>query len=104
MLLFGIALSVRADDLDTIGVRLLRQFDPTLQGAGVKVAQVEAEENSMPPFAFEANPAKAGQPVSLFTWISALGSATTFTNAFGIESTHANTVAANYYGVTNGAA
>jgi hypothetical protein len=104
MLLLGIGLSLQAGDLDMIGVTLLRQFDPTLQGAGVRVAQVEGEENAIPPFAFEVNPAKVGQPTSLFTWISALGSVTTFTNIVGIESTHANTVAANYYGVTNGTA
>src|SRR5215831_6281186 len=104
MLLLGISLSLQADDLDTIGVRVLRQFDPALQGAGVKVAQVEANPFSNPIPPFEVNPARVGQPVSLFTWISALGSATAFTNSIGIESTHADDVAANYYGITNGAA
>ena len=36
------AVSVQAGDLDTIGVTVLRQVDPTLTGTGVRVAQPEA--------------------------------------------------------------
>ena len=32
---------MQAGDLDTIGVTVLRQVDPTLTGSGVKVAQPE---------------------------------------------------------------
>ena len=36
--------SLQAGDLDTIGVTVLRQVDPTLTGSGVKVAQPEASD------------------------------------------------------------
>lgn len=98
------AVSLQAGDLDTIGVTVLRQVDPTLTGSGVKVAQPEAPLSADSPPPFEINPAAAGQPTNLFTWISSLGSATVYTNSVGTESWHANVVAANFYGLTNGPA
>jgi hypothetical protein len=78
---------------DTIGISALRALDPTLTGSGVNVAQAEAGES-----AFEVNPAATGQPVSLFTYWSAAGSASAFPNSIGSESAHANTVGNLFYG------
>jgi hypothetical protein len=101
---FLITISSLAGDLDTIGVTLLRQFDPTLLGNGVTVAQVEAPADASVPARFEVNPAKANQPTGLFTWISDLGVSSEFPNTNGLESGHANLVGENFYGVTNGVA
>ncbi|HWD94351.1 MAG TPA: S8 family serine peptidase [Verrucomicrobiae bacterium] len=92
-------------DIDTMGGRLLHQVDPSLQGTGVPVAQAEADDaggvNE-----FEVDPASTlvNQPVSLFTWISASGTATTFPNSVGTNSGHASFVGGNFYGVSNGVA
>jgi hypothetical protein len=100
LLLFG-TMAAPAADLDTIGVTLLRQVDPTLTGSGVRVGQPEATSSGSD---FEVNPSAVGQPVGLFAWISSSGTATTFPNAVGTESGHANAVAANFYGTSAGAA
>jgi len=95
--------SLQAGDLDTIGVTVLRQVDPTLTGSGVKVAQPEYSNPGVGDF--EVNPNYIGQPTNLFTYISTNGAiATGFPNNVGIESGHADQVAKNFYGVTNGAA
>src|SRR4051812_45235740 len=85
--------------LDTIGVAGLRAVAPGLLGSGVPVAQVEAGDPS-----WEVNPAAVGQPISLFTWTSASGSASTFPNAVGFESGHADTVGSRFYGNPGGVA
>lgn len=95
-MLFSSMAMCRAGDLDTIGATLLWQVDTTLKGQVVPVAQSEAANTTD----FEVNPAAVGQPVSLFTWFSGLGSATTFPNSVGTESGHANVVGANFYGLT----
>jgi hypothetical protein len=96
-------LSLQANDLDTIGVTVLRQVDPTLTGSGVKVAHPEApypNDND-----YEVNPNYVGQPTNLFTYISTNGAVVTgFPNSAGIESGHADLVGANFYGVFRGAA
>ena len=93
------AVSLQAGDLDTIGVTVLRQVDPTLNGSGVKVAQPEYSNPGVGDF--EVNPASVGQPVNLFTYISTNGAvATGFTNGVGVESRHADEVGKNFYGVT----
>ena len=98
--------SLRAGDLDTIGVTVLRQVDPTLNGSGVKVAQPEA--TSAPTNSdYEVNPGNVyvGQPTNLFTYISTNGAiATGFPNSAGVESGHADEVAKNFYGIPFGAA
>ena len=93
--------SLLAGDLDTVGVTLLRQADPTLQGGGVRIAQPEgATAND-----FEVNPAAVGQPSSLFTYINNIGNtATNFPNSVGTESGHADNVANSLYGLTTGVA
>jgi hypothetical protein len=96
------AFSLQAGDLDTIGVTVLRQVDPTLTGSGVKVAQPEGSDPGASDF--EVNPATVGQPTSLFTYISSLGTATSYPNAVGTNASHAEAVGVNFYGIPGGAA
>jgi subtilase family protein len=98
------AVSLWAGDLDTIGVTVLRQVDPTLQGSGVRVAQPEASLTTNTPPTFEVNPASVGQPASLFTYITSSGTNNYFPNGLGGESSHADSVGANYYGIPSGVA
>ncbi|HEY5915519.1 MAG TPA: hypothetical protein VJA21_33460 [Verrucomicrobiae bacterium] len=91
----------RGGDLDTIGATLLWQVDPTLKAGSVRVAHVEG---TVAANAFEVNPAAVGQDVSLVTWVSSNGSAANFPNSVGLESWHANLVAANFYGLNTGPA
>jgi hypothetical protein len=95
--------SLQAGDLDTMGVTVLRQVDPTLNGSGVKVAQPEApypNDND-----FEVSPSFVGQPAGLFTYITTNGgSFSGFPNGGGVESSHADLVGANFYGVFLGVA
>ena len=91
--------AAHASNLDAIGVTALRELVPSLTGTGVLVAQPEAGSP-----AWEVNPATTGLPASLFTWLSSGGSASTFPNALGQESGHADEVAGNFYGVTLGVA
>jgi hypothetical protein len=100
--IFFIPAAAPAQNLDQIGVTLLREMTTNLNGSGIRVAQPEAniDGNTNHPSAFEVNPAAVGQPTNLFTYASALGTATGFTNAVGNESGHADGVAANFYGLT----
>ena len=91
--IFGV--SARAQNLDQIGVTLLRTQTTNLDGSGIRVAQPEA---SAP--AFEVNPASVGQPTNRFTYASAAGTATNYPNSVGSESGHADGVGANFYGMT----
>ena len=93
-----------ASDLDTIGVTLLRQIDPALTGSGVRLAQAEAPESTNTPSPFEVNPSTVGQPSSLFTYISASGTATTYPNSVGSQSAHAGSVGGHFYGTSGGVA
>lgn len=97
------ALNALGADIDGMGGTLLHQVDPTLQGNGVVVAQPEGEDNGVSG-EFEVNPSVVNQPVSLFTWLSSTGTATTFPNSVGSESGHADGVAANFYGTSTGVA
>jgi hypothetical protein len=95
-----ISLYVRASDLDTLGVTALRAIDPTLIGAGIYVNQSEASESGKTQF--EVNPIVVGQPTNRFTWIGTNGTATTFPNAVGTESSHADGVASHFYHIYDG--
>jgi hypothetical protein len=96
-------LSAPAVTLDDIGVTLLRTVTTNLNGAGIRVAHPEGSTSVDFP-TFEVNPAAVGQPVSLFTYYSELGTSTNFPNAIGNESfSHANFVGMIFYG-TNGIA
>ena len=91
----GFVPTARAQNLDQIGVTLLRAMATNVDGSGICVAQPEA---SAP--AFEVKPAAVGQPTNLFTYASAAGTATNYPNSVGTESGHADSVGANFYGLT----
>lgn len=83
--------------------RTLFAIPSNLNGSGVRVAQVEAQ---VAPGEFEVNPATENQPASLFTYISASGTATGTPppNVAGAESYHADGVGEVFYGKGTGAA
>jgi hypothetical protein len=89
----------RASDFETIGLVQLRLMVPSLTGSGVMVAQPEADAPG-----WQVNPVVVAQSPVLFTWTSAAGSATSFPNAVGSESWHADEVGKLFYGLTNGMA
>ena len=104
-----VAFNASADNLDTVGVRLLRQVDPTLDGSGVRVGQVEGLDyidNPSGAYPFEVTPASVGQPMSLFTWysVSNASGAVAFPNNAGTESFHADSVGGNFYETGSGVA
>ena len=98
--------AARAQNLDQIGVTLLRAMTTNVDGSGVRVAQPEAntDSNTNDPSAFEVNPAAAGRPAGLFTYTSSAGSTNSFPNNVGNESGHADAVGGNFYGIPNGVA
>ena len=96
---FDFCLSAQAQYLDQIGVKALRAVTTNLSGAGIPVAQAEAAA----PY-FQVNPAAVGQPVALFVYVVSNMTATTFPNSLGVESQHADDVANQFYGITNGVA
>src|SRR4051812_24557669 len=67
-----------ATDYDRIGLSPLKREAPLLTGAGIPVGQSEGEE-VQDSGRWQVNPSYAtvSQPVSLFTWISSNGTATT---------------------------
>jgi hypothetical protein len=99
-------LTTYAQQLDAIGVILLRSVATNVDGRGVRVAQPEALDSTNPPPAFEVNPANSSvqQPVTLFTYIDTNNTANVFPNSFGAESGHADTVASYLYGLPGGVA
>jgi hypothetical protein len=86
-----------AQDLNLIGVTALRAVTTNLNGSGIRVAQPEA---SGPSLDFEVKPGSVQLPINLFTYISAAGTDTNYPNSVGVESGHADQVAANFYGMT----
>ena len=94
---------VRADLLDQIGVTQLRAMTTNVNGAGIRVAQAEADV-SMSPLGFEVNPGNVGQPVSLFSYYTSNGVAATYPNSLGADSGHADGVANFFYGMAYGVA
>jgi hypothetical protein len=99
LVLVGCALLAWADDLDTVGVTLLRLTDPTLTGTGVRAAQAEAGSPT-----WEVNPDAVNQPVTFFTYFATAGSTNTFPNSLGSESGHADQVGNAFYGLNSGVA
>ncbi len=94
--------TVHADSaLALTGFELIKKIYPDLTGTGIRVLQPEAPGTLVTDW--EVNPEAVGQSPSLFTWLSTLGSATSYPNPVGVESAHANTVASLFYG-PNGAA
>ncbi len=100
----GFILPSPAQSLDQIGVTLLRSVTTNLDGSGIRVAQPEAGYDQVTNW--EVNPAASlvQQPAGLLTYISADGSTTNFPNSLSSESTHADGVAGNFYGITGGVA
>ncbi len=92
----------QASDLDEIGVTTLRALHPELTGAGVIVAQPEADEGGG---RYQVDPAISGQPSEKFTYYDTAhpysGAGAGFVPA--LASGHANVVSANFYGLTAGA-
>lgn len=87
---------------DTIGLEALRSAAPPLDGLGVHVAQpegIEAENSAR----WQPNPSLARSGVH-FSFTSTNGTATHFPNQMGNESSHANAVAARFYGANAGVA
>jgi len=98
-------LLVHAQQLDSIGVTLLRTVTTNVDGTGIRVAQPEASGTNIPPD-FEVNPANSlvQKPASLFTYFGTNGTANVFPNGVGTESGHADTVASYIYGLPGGVA
>src|ERR1035437_430232 len=92
-----------AQNLDQIGVTLLRAVTTNVNGSGIRVAQPEAME-AAGTTNFEVNPSAVGQSAGLFTYTSSNGSTNNFPNALGAESGHADGVAGNFYGMGGGVA
>jgi hypothetical protein len=88
-------------EMEEMGVTALRAQEPALTGKGVIVTQVESAPS---PLQFEVNPGSPGQPVSLFTWRSTVGTSVRYPNIVGSESGHAGSVAENLYGEYTGVA
>jgi Subtilase family len=95
--------TVWASDLDVVGVTLLRAITTNLDGAGIRVAQAEAQ-NPANTSQWEANPVAAGigLPPGNFTCYTTNGSTSTFPNSLGGESGHADAVGAVLYGLPAG--
>jgi Subtilase family len=104
ILIFLAAFAGRASYLDTIGVTLLRAVTTNLDGAGIRVAQAEAQLQPPPTNAWEINPANVHQPTNLFTYLSADGSTNVYPNNLGTNSWHAEAVANAFYGMPYGVA
>ena len=100
-----LGVTIRAQDLDTIGVTLLRTVTTNLNGAGIRVAQTEAYNgDNGSTNSWEVNPSNVAQPVGLFTYTSGLGTSTSYPNSVGDWSSHADAVGNNFYGLPNGVA
>ena len=96
---------IRAQNLDVIGVTLLRTVTTNLNGTGIRVAQPEAGlDANNPPMVWEVNPAAVSQPTNLFTYTSSGGSSSAYPNSLGSDSGHADSVAGFFYGMPGGIA
>jgi Subtilase family len=92
----------QAQNLDVIGVTLLRSVTTNLNGTGIRVAQPEGGDGTSTNW--EVNPGAPQQPSSLFIYASSNGTTNSFPNTVGAESPHANGVAQNFYGLAYGVA
>ena len=103
LIAWGIGVAKAATPLDTMGVTLIRQVDSTLTGTGVNLVHPEAGGTTVPP-QFEVNPSVVGLAATVFTYISSNGTASTFPNTVGSESSHADSVGVNLYSPSVGVA
>jgi hypothetical protein len=98
---FFFSVAAQAQNLDTVGLTLLRTVATNVDGAGIRVAQPEAALDSPSSFTiWEVNPAAVGQPTNLFTYTSSAGSSSVYPNSVGSESGHADVVAGIFYGMS----
>lgn len=88
--------AAQAQDLNLVGLTLLRTVATNVNGTGIRVAQPEGGYGAATNW--EVNPGAVGVASNLFTYISASGTATNFPNSVGGESGHAADVAGNFYG------
>ncbi len=95
--------AAQGQDLDQIGVTMLRATTTNINGAGIRVAQPEASVSTNLP-AWEINPANVGQPAGLFTYISEDGSTNVYPNSLGSNSWHADSVGQLLFGIPGGVA
>ena len=101
-----VSLPVPAQYVQQIGLDLFQATTTNLNGSGITVGQPEADDSggaSNPP-EYEVSPTAISQYSGLITYISSNGAATVFPNSVGYESGHADTVAANFYGMPSGVA
>ncbi len=97
--------ALRAQNLDVIGVTVLRAVTTNLNGAGIHVGQPEVNNgDNGSTNSWEVNPANVAQPVALFTYTSGLGTSTSYTNSVGDWSSHADAVGNYFYGTSYGVA
>jgi hypothetical protein len=95
----GFMTAARAqNNLDLIGVTLLRAMTTNLDGSGIRVAQPEAYDGGVNKW--EVNPSTVGRSTNIFAYISAVGTSTNYPNSVGFESGHANGVGSIFYGTT----
>ena len=89
----------QASNIDVIGGTALHNADPTLTGSGIAAIQAEAPLTSNGDD-FEVNPTSVVWSASSFTYINSTGqiASGTFPNSVGTESSHADTVAWDFYG------
>ncbi|MGD1089265.1 MAG: S8 family serine peptidase [Verrucomicrobiota bacterium] len=99
------SMGIHASAQDIIGDMLLQTVTTNVNGAGIRVAQPEADDPNTPPGTntWEVNPAVVGQPTNLFTYIY-FDSSGNYPNSLGFESHHAESVADNFYGIPGGVA
>jgi hypothetical protein len=81
---------------EDMGIPELRALNPALTGSGISVTQAEAQLTGNNDW--EVNPSAVYQAAGKFTYISASGTSTSFTNSLGVESGHADSVGQNFYG------
>jgi Subtilase family len=87
-----------------IGLTQLRAVTTNLDGSGVRVMQVEAQQSFPPIGDWEVAPGnnQINLPVADFTWFTTNASATNFPNGLGIDSGHADQVGGYFYGLPGG--
>ncbi len=88
----------------TIGLTPLRAITTNLDGSGIRVMQVEAQQTFPPMGDWEVNPGnyQINLPVGRFTWFTTNASAIAFPNSLGIDSGHADEVGGDFYGLPGG--
>ncbi len=94
----------RAQNLDIIGVTVLRAVTTNLNGTGIRVAQPEGGNESPTNWQVDPGNSLVLLPVGLFAYASSSGTATTYPNDIGGDSSHADAVAGDFYGLPAGVA